>query len=117
MSIDKAKIEKAESRKLGKIAKLVPENKKIVAQNIIKELSFMAGTLEELKENINQNGAVEWFQNGKQEMWRESPAMKSYSTLIQRYSLLYKQLCDLLPKEEAKQTDNTLLNFCLNNQQ
>ena len=66
MPIDKAKIEKAESRKLGKIAKLVPENKKIVAQNIIKELSFMAGTLEELKEATDRMARfVSWVRKEK----------------------------------------------------
>lgn len=107
------KASRAELTRLRKIAKQIPENKKGVANSLIKELSFMAGTLEELKENITEHGAVEWFQNGKQEMWRESPALKSYNTTIQRYSLLYKQLCDLLPKDEvvkAKQ-DGGLMEF------
>lgn len=106
------KAAKAEAKKLNKLVKLVPENKKDVAKSIAQELSFMAGTLEELKSNIAQNGAVEWFQNGKQEMWRESPALKSYNTTIQRYSLLSKQLCDLLPKEEAvKAKEGGLMDF------
>lgn len=104
---------RSELTRLKKIVKLVPENKKSVANSLIKELSFMAGTLEELKENITEHGAVDYFKNGKQEMWRESPALKSYNTTIQRYSLLYKQLCDLLPKDEevkAKQ-DGGLMDF------
>ena len=106
------KASRAELTRLKKIVKLVPDNKKSVANSLIKELSFMAGTLEELKENITVNGAVDFFKNGKQEMWRESPALKSYNTTIQRYSLLYKQLCDLLPKEEAvKASDGGLMDF------
>lgn len=107
------KASRAELTRLKKIVKLVPDNKKSVANSLIKELSFMAGTLEELRENITVNGAVDFFKNGKQEMWRESPALKSYNTTIQRYSLLYKQLCDLLPKEEATkvQQDGGLMDF------
>ena len=107
------KASRAELTRLKKIVKLVPENKKGVANSLIKELAFMAGTLEELKENITEHGAVDYFVNGKQEMWRESPALKSYNTTIQRYSLLYKQLCDLLPKEEATkvQQDGGLMDF------
>lgn len=107
------KASRAELSRLRKIAKQIPDSKKSVANSLIKELSFMAGTLEELKENITEHGAVDYFKNGKQEMWRESPALKSYNTTIQRYSLLYKQLCDLLPKDEvvkAKQ-DGGLMDF------
>jgi hypothetical protein len=107
------KASRTELTRLRKLVKLVPDNKKSVANSLIKELSFMAGTLEELKENITEHGAVDYFKNGKQEMWRESPALKSYNTTIQRYSLLYKQLCDLLPKEEAVKAkqDGGLMDF------
>ena len=111
MEIDKDKIRRAETRKLNKIAKAVPVAKKAVADSLTRELVFMACTLEELRAEVDQNGAVELFKNGKQEMLRESPALKSYSTLIQRYSLLYKQLCELLPKDEGKQAEDELMAF------
>nr|DAM87221.1 MAG TPA: hypothetical protein [Caudoviricetes sp.] len=111
MDIDKDKIRRAETRKLNKIAKAVPESKKAVADSLTRELVFMACTLEELRADVDKNGAVELFKNGRQEMLRESPALKSYSTLIQRYSLLYKQLCELLPKEEAKGAEDELQAF------
>lgn len=101
MEIDKNKTIKKEITKLNKIAKNVPADKKVIADNLVKELAFMSSTLEELRENVKENGAVDYFVNGKQEMWRESPALKSYNTTIQRYSLLYRQLTDLLPKSEA----------------
>lgn len=111
MEIDKDKIRRAETRKLNKLVKAVPEDKQTVAQSLTRELVFMAGTLEDLRAFVDENGAVDNFKNGRQEMLRESPALKSYSTLIQRYSLLYKQLCDLLPKEVAKQAEDELMNF------
>ena len=111
MEIDKDKIRRTETRKLNKIAKAVPEAKKTVADSLTRELVFMACTLAELRAEVDQNGAIELFKNGKQEMLRESPALKSYSTLIQRYSLLYKQLCELLPKEEAKGAEDELMAF------
>lgn len=111
MEIDKDSIRRAETRKLNKIAKAVPEGKAGVAKSLIRELVFMACTLEELRADVDEKGAVELFKNGKQEMFRESPALKSYSTLIQRYSLLYRQLCELLPKDEAKGTEDELQAF------
>lgn len=111
MDLDKDKVIAKELRNLKKVAKNVPSDKKIIADSIIKELSFMAYTLEELRQNVKENGAVDYFINGKQEMWRESPALKSYSTMIQRYSLLYKQLTDLLPKSSDVQNSSELIDF------
>lgn len=111
MDLDKDKFIAKELRNLKKIAKNVPSDKKLIADSIIKELSFMAYTLEELRQNVKENGAVDYFINGKQEMWRESPALKSYSTMIQRYSLLYKQLTDLLPKSSDVQNSSELIDF------
>ena len=59
----------------------------------------MAITLDELKEKIKETGTVELFKQGKQEFWRESPALRAYNTTVQRYSLLYKQLTDLYPRQ------------------
>lgn len=111
MDLDKDKFIAKELRNLKKIANNVPSDKKLIADSIIKELSFMAYTLEELRQNVKENGAVDYFINGKQEMWRESPALKSYSTMIQRYSLLYKQLTDLLPKSSDVQNSSELIDF------
>lgn len=110
MGIDKDKVVTTELRQLKKIAKQVPADKLPVANSLVKELAFMGGTLAELKEHINANGAVEFFKQGKQEFFRENPALKSYSTLVQRYSLLYKQLVELLPKDN-KPNESELLDF------
>lgn len=111
MSVNRQSIEKNEKRKLAKLVKDLPEGKKAVADNLIKELCYMSGTLEELKEHIDEHGAVQWFRNGSQEMWRESPALKSYNTTVQKYSSIYKQLCDLVEKEDRVLEDDPLLDF------
>ena len=41
---------------------------------------------------------------------RESPAVKSYNSMIQRYGNLYKQIELMLPEEKAV-TENALANF------
>lgn len=111
MDMDKEKFIAKEMKNLRKVAKQVPSDKKLIADSLIKELSFMAYTLEELRNNVKENGAVDFFKNGSQEMWRESPALKSYSTMIQRYSLLYRQLTDLLPKAEQQPPKSELIDF------
>lgn len=90
-------------KKLTDLLQLITPEKQPIAKKLITELNFMSSTLSKLRKEINANGAVEEFKNGKQEMLRESPAFKSYTTMAQRYSTLFKQLTDLLPKEDAKQ--------------
>lgn len=92
-------------RKLKKLLKLIPEERRAIGESLLKEIAFMSSTLAELKKVVLEKGTTENFKQGKQEFMRESPALKSYGTIIQRYSLLYKQFADLLPKPEA--ADNT----------
>lgn len=93
-------------KRLKKSLKEVPKEKQPVAQSLFDELVFMQNTLLTLKEQIEDEGATAMFKQGKQEFLREHPALKGYNTMVQRYSLLYKQVCDLLPaKEQPKETD------------
>jgi len=77
--------------------------RKVVARKYIVELRFMEEQLDRLKEDIEKNGAVDNFVQGKQSMLRESPAMKAYCTLVQRYGDLQKKLADLLPEKKDAQ--------------
>jgi hypothetical protein len=83
----------------------IDETRKTTAEKYIKELQFMESQLKKLKKEIKESGAVDDFKQGAQEMKRESPAMKSYCTLIQRYGDIQKKLADLLPekKDQAKE--------------
>ena len=98
-------------RGLNKLCEQIPQNKQVIAKNLIKELSFISATLEDLKNKIAEGGTVELFEQGKQKFYRESPALKSYNVTVQRYTLLYKQLVDLLPKDSVAPDDKELLEF------
>lgn len=111
MDIDKDKEQSKLKRQFNKILKQIPEDKKPIAKSLIKELTFMALTLDNLKEQIKEGGTVELFKQGKQEFLRESPALKAYNTTVQRYSTLYKQLTDLLPKAAQDAQENALYEF------
>lgn len=76
-----------------------------VARKYIGELLFMERQLDTLKADIEKNGAVDNFTQGRQSMLRESPAMKSYCTLVQRYGDLQKKLADLLPEKKDSKKD------------
>ena len=80
-------------------------NKRPIARQLITELDFMKSTLEKLRAEIEANGVVEEFKQGKQQFTRETPALKAYNLTVSRYSMLYKQLTDLLPDGEPEQGD------------
>lgn len=98
-------------RKVKRLLKEIPEERQPIAQGLYNELVFMQNTLNSLKEQVEQEGAVSMFKQGKQEFLREHPALKAYNTTVQRFSLLYKQLVDLLPPTDAEQHTDPLIDF------
>lgn len=93
------------------ILEKIPEEKQYIGAKLVEELIFMQSTLDDLKKQVAEHGTVEHFEQGKQNFLRESPALKSYNTTVQRYSQLYKQLTDLLPKIQETAQSNPLYDF------
>lgn len=93
-----------EIERLSEIFADIAANKKALCEKLIQNAAFMAVTLEDLQETIQEEGAVINFINGNGfETMQEHPAQKSYNTMINRYSSVIKQLQDLLPdnKQDA----------------
>ena len=99
-----------EMKQVKKLLKFIPKDRQAIANNIFNELSFIERTLTKLKQQVDEEGVITLFKQGKQEFIRENPALKAYNTTIQRYSLLYKQLVDLLPPA-GDGAEDELLNF------
>ena len=104
---------KKEVRRLKRIYKEIDGNKKKVVEGLINEAAFMRATLEELKKEIDKNGPIDEMPQGEYSILREHPALKSYNTMIQRYSTVIKQLSDLLPKELPKEEDDGFEDFVM----
>ena len=102
---------KPDKAKLSGILEQIPEDRREVANDLLKELNFMSETLDELKAKVKSSGAVTLFEQGKQKMIIENPAMKSYNTTIQRYGAIYKQLIDLIPKMPPSEHDDGFEDF------
>ena len=96
---------------LKELLERVPEDKYTVAAKIVEELLFMEETLTRLKAQIRETGELEHFQQGKQDFYRESPALKAYNTTVQRYGMLYKQLTDILGKSVEMEKKNPVYDF------
>lgn len=94
-----------------KIIERIPEDKKPIGEKLVKELNFIERTLDRLRDQIEESGEVEHFQQGKQDFLRESPALKSYNTTVQRYSVMYRQLTELMSKSVEVDRSNAVYDF------
>jgi len=97
------------------ILKKIPEDKRYIGEKLITELTFLERTLYRLREQIIETGEVEHFQQGKQDFLRESPALKAYNTTVQRYSVMYRQLTDLMGKSVEAEKSNAVYDFLKEN--
>ena len=102
---------KTQKLDFSEILSKIPSDKRKIGEKLITELSFMEETLADLKEQIRKTGTIEQFEQGRQSFLRESPALKSYNTTIQRYSMLYRQLCDLAGKTQEAEKSNPVYEF------
>ncbi len=96
--------------KLEKILEKIPSEKSNEAELIVEELNFILETIADLKKKIKETGSVEHFINGKQDFLRESPALASYNKLMKTYDTFYKNLINLIPKDDLPEDDEFDIN-------
>lgn len=99
------------STELKTVLEKIPEDKRDIAARLADELYFMQGTLTDLKKQVKEQGTIEDFSQGAQKFKRESAALRGYNNTLKQYSSLFKQLCDLMPKEEIVKIGDKLDNF------
>jgi len=110
---DNKKLEKEKriKKELAKLKKnwqkkgvpLDENTKKILdfASPLLQNLAFMTVTLEDLKEEINTTGCTVEYKNGENQFGtKKSPAVETYNTMLKNYSNVYKQVFDMIPKQE-----------------
>lgn len=97
--------------KYDEIIDKVPLDKQYIAEKLIVELRFIETTLANLRKAIAADGEVEHFKQGSQAFLRESPALKAYNTTVQRYSVMYRQLTDLMGKSAEAEKSNAVYDF------
>jgi phage-related tail protein len=85
----------------------LPGSRKEAADKLLKEIVFLEQTMGKLKTSIDVAGAV--IKTAR--TTRENPALKAYNTSIQRYSLLFKQVVDMLPEPPKAAPVDPLLDF------
>ena len=104
---------KNEIKRLNKILEDIDIKKKKTIDGLIQEAAFMRATLEELREEINVNGVIDEMPQGEYSILRESPYVKTYNTMIQRYTTINDKLISLLPKDVIKEVDDGFDSFVM----
>lgn len=98
-------------RKIAKLFRELPPEKKQFADSLIEQFAVSTVTLERLVEEINNGDLIEDFVQGSQKLRRENPALKSYNATVKSFTALSKSLLDLLPEKTQKQAGEELMNF------
>ena len=106
----KAKKERisAEKKALAALYKNVPSNKEKLAEKLIDRASFLIVSLAELEDFINNNGYVEFYQNGS-EQWgtKKSPQAELYTYWSKMLPATIDALAKLVP-ESTKVPDDSI---------
>lgn len=101
----KTKIKK-EQKRLEDILKNIDTSKKKTVEKLIEDAAFMAVTLEETRQIIARDGVIEVYQNGEnQKGIKKSSAVEVYDKMLNTYSKVIKQLCDLIPEKVIFEPD------------
>jgi hypothetical protein len=101
-----------EKRRLSSIFTKIDAKAKKAVQSLIENAAFMAVSLQDLQQTINEKGAVSKYQNGENQ-WgtKKSPEVEIYNTMIKNYSSVIKQLTDLLPKKNDDDKNDELIKY------
>jgi hypothetical protein len=109
---ERKKLIRKETKRLKKLLENVDEVKKNVAENLIQDAAFMFVTLEETRQIINRDGIIEEYQNGaNQKGLKKSSAVEVYDKMVNTYSKVIKQLCDMIPGGEGDDIAESILDF------
>ena len=103
---------KKETNRLKKLYKDLDKNKNQLVLKLIENAAFMSITLENLKEEIKNNGVKEFYMNGKGQFgYKESVESKNYNVTIKNYMNVIKQLNDMLPEQKQINEDDEFDKF------
>ena len=79
------------------------ENEKRLVEGLIQNSAFMRVTLDDLQEQIDNEGVVDEYQNGAAQFGKKiSATIQSYNALMKNYLAVQKKLHEMLPPEKKK---------------
>jgi len=85
--------------RLAELCEALPEDRRRAGEGLIHRAAFLRITLEDLEEDINENGTTEEWRNGPDlpPMSRIRAAAQQHNTMVKNYAQVMRQLMELLP--------------------
>jgi hypothetical protein len=101
---EKVLMKKKEDKRLKKIFKDYPTEVNELAKPLIDRCSFLFVELKEAEAQIQKFGSVEVYKNGANQ-WgkKKSASVEVHNIMMKNYTIVIKQLIDLLPKESRNE--------------
>ena len=109
------RVQREEERLLKFLTDVDPKKKNVV-EGLVQRCAHLRVTLDDLAEDLDENGYTEMFQQGEKNppYERKRPSADLYTTMNTLYQKAIKQLTDLLPKDavvNSKQNDDGFDDF------
>lgn len=96
---------KKETTRLKGVFKDLDANKLKTVDALIARAAYITVNLEDLEEQLNQNGWVEEYQNGRNQCGlKKSAAAEVHISLTKNLNAIMKQLLDLVPPAQKKES-------------
>jgi hypothetical protein len=114
VDLEKEKEVKKEFNKIKKIFNDMPEDRKKLNSKLMYHAAWLAVSLDDLTETMDENGVVIEYKNGENQYGtKKSPESELYTSWSKQYTTIMKQLSDLLPKGDGNgvKKDDPLLEF------
>lgn len=100
---EKVELIDKETKRLKRIFKGLDPNKLKTVEALIARAAFITISLQELEEQLNRDGWVEEYQNGRnQSGLKKSAAAECHISLTKNLSTIMKQLLELVPPAQKK---------------
>ena len=110
--LEKEKESKQEINRINGFLKEIEPKVKKGVKSLIDNVAYMAVTLRELRDDINQEGVITEYQNGENQFGtKKSPKVEIYNTMVKNYTSSFKTLLDLLPKNKEQIIDDGFEEF------
>lgn len=110
--LEKEELVKKEFNKIKRTFKEMSPDLKKLNQKLMYNAAWLAVSLDELTETMDENGVVIEYKNGENQYGtKKSPESELYTSWSKQYSTTMKQLSDLLPKEKPSRKSDELLEF------
>lgn len=94
---------KSEFKRLQRLFAALPKNELDFVRPLLKNMAFMAVTLEDLQTEINASGAVDEYMNGAAQYGKKASAsIQAYNAILKNYQAATDKLIGRLPKEQRK---------------